>query len=812
MVIMKRKFLLLLTCISIAFISMAQAPQGFKYQTVVRDNAGQLIRNQSVKIRFSILQTTITGTAVYVEVHKPNTNDFGLVTLTIGEGAVEAGNFANINWGADEYFIKTEIDPNGGVNYFDMGTSQLISVPYAFYSNKAATAEDDFDRDPTNEVQNISLNGSILSISNGNSVTLPAFTDTDDQTLSITGNMLFIEDGNGVPLPSGFSGNFNDLTNVPADIADGDDVGADAQTLSLSGSDLSISGGNTITLPSGTVDTDDQTLSINGNQLTIADGNTVTIPASSDNQDLNLSGNTLSLTNDATTVNLAPYLDNTDAQTLTFNSGTGELSIAGGNSITLPTTSGGDNWGSQTVVTNATLTGNGTSGSPLGVVGDLTDDQTLSLSSNTLSISGGNNVSLAPYLDNTDNQDLSLSGNTLSLTNDASTVNLAPYLDNTDTQTLSVAGNQLTISGGNSVTLPTGTTYTAGTGIGIAGSVISNTGDLSSTNELQTISLATNTLTLSNSGGSVSLAPYLDNTDAQSLSLASNTLSISGGNSVSLASYVNTDAQTLSVSGNNLTISGGNTVALPSGGTYTAGTGISISSNTINSVWTKNVNDIYNNNSGNIGIGVTAPSEKIHIYDASILIETYTGGVKGLMGSYNGGGKFNIAGSVGNEIIFGDPNNANNYYNSYLYTSTSPNNGHYIIQPFTSTSYPIAFFRNDGNIGFNTNGPEERLHLFDGNMLIEGYSGIKGVMGRYNGGKFNIAGSNGNEIILATLTMQTIITTAIYTLPLRLTTGIILFSPSLPLPIPLLFFVTMAISGSIPTVPKKDCTSSMEIC
>ncbi len=51
-----------------------------------------------------------------------------------------------------------------------------------------------------------------------------------------------------------------------------------------------------------------------------------------------------------------------------------------------------------------------------------------------------------------------------------------------------------------------GTTYTAGTGIDITGTTISNTGDVSNTNELQTISTASNTVTLSNGGGTVTIA------------------------------------------------------------------------------------------------------------------------------------------------------------------------------------------------------------------------------------------------------------------------------------------------------------------
>jgi hypothetical protein len=90
---------------------------------------------------------------------------------------------------------------------------------------------------------------------------------------------------------------------------------------------------------------------------------------------------------------------------------------------------------------------------------------------------------------------ISISGTTISNTGDLSNTN--------EIQTLSLSGNSLSISSGNSVTLPTGTTYTAGTGISISGTTISNTGDLSNTNEIQTLSLSNNSLSLSNGGGNV---------------------------------------------------------------------------------------------------------------------------------------------------------------------------------------------------------------------------------------------------------------------------------------------------------------------
>jgi phage I-like protein len=132
---------------------------------------------------------------------------------------------------------------------------------------------------------------------------------------------------------------------------------------------------------------------------------------------LSLAANTLSISGNAKTVDLAKYLDNTDNQDLTLS----------GNTLSLT---------------------NDATSIDLSKYADNTDNQELSLATNTLSISGNaKTVDLAKYLDNTDNQDLTLSGNTLSLTNDATSIDLSKYADNTDNQELSLATNTLSISG-----------------------------------------------------------------------------------------------------------------------------------------------------------------------------------------------------------------------------------------------------------------------------------------------------------------------------------------------------------------------------
>jgi len=115
----------------------AQSPKAFKYQAVARDAGGSVLANHIVNFRISILKSSMSGTAVYVETQKDTTNQFGLANLKIGMGTLVSGSFTTINWGNDQYFVKIEMDANGGTSFQNMGTSQLLSVPYALYSENS---------------------------------------------------------------------------------------------------------------------------------------------------------------------------------------------------------------------------------------------------------------------------------------------------------------------------------------------------------------------------------------------------------------------------------------------------------------------------------------------------------------------------------------------------------------------------------------------------------------------------------------------------------------------------------------------------
>ncbi|MDQ3190189.1 MAG: fibrobacter succinogenes major paralogous domain-containing protein [Bacteroidota bacterium] len=138
--IYKFRIAIIITLANLLIISSvsAQAPQKMSYQAVIRNASNALVTSTPVGMQISILQGSLTGTAIYVETQTPSTNANGLVSLEIGTGIPVTGTFAGINWANGPYFIKTETDPTGGTAYSIAGTNELMSVPYALFSANGA--------------------------------------------------------------------------------------------------------------------------------------------------------------------------------------------------------------------------------------------------------------------------------------------------------------------------------------------------------------------------------------------------------------------------------------------------------------------------------------------------------------------------------------------------------------------------------------------------------------------------------------------------------------------------------------------------
>jgi len=136
-----KKIILLLT-LSFSLLNFANAqtlPNAFNYSAVARNAAGQPIATTTIGIQVTILKTSPTGASQYSENHFVNTDAYGLFNLVIGAGAVQSGSMATIDWSNDNYYLKVGMDAAGGTNFLTMGTTQLLSVPYALYAKSAGT-------------------------------------------------------------------------------------------------------------------------------------------------------------------------------------------------------------------------------------------------------------------------------------------------------------------------------------------------------------------------------------------------------------------------------------------------------------------------------------------------------------------------------------------------------------------------------------------------------------------------------------------------------------------------------------------------
>uniref|UniRef100_UPI0019D52E9E beta strand repeat-containing protein n=1 Tax=Croceivirga lutea TaxID=1775167 RepID=UPI0019D52E9E len=478
---------------------------------------------------------------------------------------------------------------------------------------------------------------------------------TDDQALSLAaGNILTLEDGGTVDLTP-----FLDNTDDQAITAFSLDNGTNELTLTLedggtqtvdfttvlaaAGTDdqsLSLAAGNILTLEDGgTVDltpfldnTDDQAITAfsldNGTNeltLTLEDGGTQTVDfttvlaaAGTDDQALSLAAGNILTLEDGGTVDLTPFLDNTDDQAITafsLDNGTNELTLTledgGTQTVDFTTVLAAAGTDDQTAseVSIADAGGNFTATDVEGALSELaagsTDDQSLSLAAgNILTLEDGGTVDLTPFLDNTDDQaitafsldngtneltltledggtqtvdfttvlaaagtdDQALSlaaGNILTL-EDGGTVDLTPFLDNTDDQAITAFSLD---SGTNELTL---TLEDGGTQTVDFTTVLAAAGT-----DDQALSLAAGNILTLEDGGTVDLTPFLDNTDDQaitafSLDNGTNELTLTledGGTQTvdftTVLAAAGTDDQALSLAaGNILTLEDGGTVDL----------------------------------------------------------------------------------------------------------------------------------------------------------------------------------------------------------------------------------------------------------
>ena len=501
---MKRKYAFTVLSLMLSLVAWAQTGQSnfINYQGVARDGQGQLMADTQMTLQLALRFGSPNDGVAYEENHTVATDANGVFSLQIGSGATTTGNYETLPWGNQAAFISVSLDGT------PLGTTEIMAVPYAISSGDAqqTAAEvpydnagsgvpvtntqealdalftnggsgtddqnleltddilrieggmgsidlsnyiDDADADPTNELQDIALDGAILSITNGSSLDLEPLLPpggSDDQNLELTGDVLNIEGGLG-------------SVNLSNYIDDADaDPANELQTLSFDAgtNELSLSNGNSVTIPSGGTDADAdptnelQDIALDGAILSITNGSSLDLepllpPGGSDDQNLELTGDVLNIEGGLGSVNLSNYIDDADAdpanelQTLSFDAGTNELSLSNGNSVTIP--SGGMDADPD----------------------PMNEIQDISLDGTELSITNGSTIDLAPLIPpgGTDNQNLELTGDVLTIEDGTGSVDLSTYIDDADADPL----NEVDVTAQTGILLGDGTDVTGLIGI-----------------------------------------------------------------------------------------------------------------------------------------------------------------------------------------------------------------------------------------------------------------------------------------------------------------------------------------------------------
>lgn len=343
-----KHFLNILFLIILSQMAFAQVPQKISFQSVIRQQSGSLLADAQVGARISIIRTSPGGT-VYRETVFPNpsTNKNGLLTFEIGEGNCDICGFADIDWSVGTYYIQTEIDPSGGINYTLNSTTALNSVPFALYSANGVKGDPGAPGPPgeKGEKGDPGMQGE-----RGERGERGEKGDTGNPG----------EDGDpGIPGPSGPAGTY------------------------LAGAGIVIAG---------------DTL----RALDISDTNEI--------QTISLIGTVLSLSK-------------------------------GGGMVQLPTPSGGDDWGNQAVISNSTLTGNGTNASPLGIAAQ---------GANNGQVLKFNGTSWVPQFDTWGNQSVEVSNRLFGNGTPASPLDIA-HMNATNGQVLKWSSNNNRWEPGNDI-------------------------------------------------------------------------------------------------------------------------------------------------------------------------------------------------------------------------------------------------------------------------------------------------------------------------------------------------------------------------
>ncbi|MCQ2298220.1 MAG: hypothetical protein MJZ51_06350 [Bacteroidales bacterium] len=250
-----KRYLICILFLLQRLVLWCQVPVVFLHQAVVRDAQGVLVCDRTIGVRLSILQGSESGEPVYSESFVTRTNAYGLYTIEVGSSS----NLMAVDWTLQPFYVRSEVDVDGGNSYSVEATHELYSVPFAMSVQVARSIPGivQYETDPVfsawgkdyNDITNSPVN--ISSWVND----VGYITDyTETQVLSIGHDTIYLTGGSFVKLPAGFDGDYNHLSNMPSMSSFVNDVGyfadfQETQALSIRADTIFLTGGSFVVLP-----------------------------------------------------------------------------------------------------------------------------------------------------------------------------------------------------------------------------------------------------------------------------------------------------------------------------------------------------------------------------------------------------------------------------------------------------------------------------------------------------------------------------------------------------------------------------------
>lgn len=171
---------LLILLISLIPNAFSQDFNGFRYSALIKNNSNDIISDSEVGLNISILKGAENKEKIYSEIHTTTTNSNGVISIIIGNGESSLGEFSDINWGTDQYYLKVDVDFTNTSSFVEMGTSPLLTVPFAMYAYKAGSVQKN-NSNTSNGMQDLQIDGNILKITNN-----PDATEIDLSDIKLT--------------------------------------------------------------------------------------------------------------------------------------------------------------------------------------------------------------------------------------------------------------------------------------------------------------------------------------------------------------------------------------------------------------------------------------------------------------------------------------------------------------------------------------------------------------------------------------------------------------------------------------------------